>query len=225
MDNKRFSVLNIIIMLLLMIIMMMQLYFLISAKRDGFIGKETMGSVLLLLEVMVFVLYLSDYEFRRKSTIKAYKDVSGIQNKRAYYEHLSKIDQARDTYNTGILIFDLNNLKKVNDEYGHKMGDEYIGAFATVLAELHASNIHAYRIGGDEFALIIDKTDELTIHFVLDEIKNKVNKYNESRAIKVSYAYGYEISTLDHYYVVDELVAHADENMYRNKREFKMRCE
>lgn len=224
MDDKRYSVLNMMIMLLLMVIIVMQLYFLINAKREDFMRKESLGAILLLLEIMVFALHLSDYEFHKKSNMKAYKDVSGIQNKRAYYEHLSKIEQARDTYNTGVLIFDLNNLKKVNDKYGHKTGDEYIGVFASVLAELHASNMHAYRIGGDEFALIIDKADELRIQSVLDEIKNKVNKCNETRAIKVSYAYGYEISTLDHYYVVDELVAHADENMYKNKREFKMRC-
>ena len=132
-EDKRDSILNMMIMLLLMIIIAMQLYFLINVKREDILSKETAGAILLLLEVMVFALHLSDCEFHRKSHIKAYKDVSGIQNKRAYYEHLSKIEQARDTYNTGILIFDLNNLKEVNDQYGHKTGDEYIGVFASVL--------------------------------------------------------------------------------------------
>lgn len=222
MDDKKYSkVLNVIIMLLLAVIIAIQIYFVMYVSRNGTAQEHFLSAVMLLLEITVLALYMSDYQLNRKNSIKAYKDVTGIQNKRAYYEHLHRIEEGRDTFETGILTFDLNNLKRVNDEFGHKKGDEYIGAFAAILAGLNYPDICAYRIGGDEFSIIMDETDDVTVHRILGDIEHKVKKYNESRNIKISYAYGYEISTSNHYYVVDELVQRADDNMYKNKREYK----
>lgn len=118
-------------------------------------------------------------------------------------------------------MFDLNNLKLVNGNLGHEMGDKYIEAFSALLASLQNDRISAYRVGGDEFSVIMEKTNAVEIHKVLDKLEEVVDKYNVKHNIKISYARGYEISTRDHYYLMEELSKRADSNMYRNKQTMK----
>ena len=118
-------------------------------------------------------------------------------------------------------MFDLNNLKLVNDNLGHEMGDKYIEAFSALLASLQNDRISAYRVGGDEFSVIMEKTNAVEIHKVLDKLEKAVEKYNVKHNIKISYARGYEISTRDHYYLMEELTKRADSNMYCNKHTMK----
>ncbi len=81
--------------------------------------------------------------------------------------------------------------------------------------------ISAYRIGGDEFCVILEKTNAVEIHQILDSLERKINVYNEKNNIKISYAKGYEISTREHYYLIEELTKRADSRMYENKRLMK----
>ena len=118
-------------------------------------------------------------------------------------------------------MFDLNNLKLVNGNLGHEMGDKYIEAFSALLASLQNDRISAYRVGGDEFSVIMEKTNAVEIHKVLDKLEKAVEKYNVKHNIKISYARGYEISTRDHYYLMGELTKRAYSNMYRNKQTTK----
>lgn len=118
-------------------------------------------------------------------------------------------------------MFDLNNLKLVNGNLGHEMGDKYIEAFSALLASLQNDRISAYRVGGDEFSVIMEKTNAVEIHKVLDKLEKAVEKYNVKHNIKISYARGYEISTRDHYYLMEELTKRAYSNMYRNKQIMK----
>lgn len=118
-------------------------------------------------------------------------------------------------------MFDLNNLKLVNGNLGHEMGDKYIEAFSALLASLQNDRISAYRVGGDEFSVIMEKTNAVEIHKVLDKLEKAVEKYNVKHNIKISYARGYEISMRDHYYLMEELSKRADSNMYRNKQTMK----
>jgi diguanylate cyclase (GGDEF)-like protein len=118
-------------------------------------------------------------------------------------------------------MFDLNNLKLVNGNLGHEMGDKYIEAFSALLASLQNDRISAYRVGGDEFSVIMEKTNAVEIHKVLDKLEKAVEKYNVKHNIKISYARGYEISTRDHYYLMEELTKRAYSNMYRNKQTMK----
>lgn len=101
------------------------------------------------------------------------------------------------------------------------MGDKYIEAFSALLASLQNDRISAYRVGGDEFSVIMEKTNAVEIHKVLDKLEKAVEKYNVKHNIKISYARGYEISTRDHYYLMEELTKRAYSNMYRNKQTMK----
>ena len=89
---------------------------------------------------------------------RAYIDgLTGLGNRAAYEEHIHRLNDAiRDgTATFAIAVFDLNGLKDINDRFGHERGDEVIRAVAHSLQEGFAEG-HPYRIGGDEFAVILE---------------------------------------------------------------------
>lgn len=109
--------------------------------------------------------------------------LSGAMSKYAYVDLENEIDGA---INTGqmepfaIVVFDLNDLKVVNDTEGHEVGDEFIVASVKLIKE-HFDNYPVYRVGGDEFAVILtkdgfDKKDDLLESFNRQIDENAKNK-------------------------------------------------
>ena len=65
---------------------------------------------------------------------------------------------ADDTLDVGVMMFDLNNLKEINDTYGHEEGDLFIQTFASYLTRILTENSFLARFGGDEFVIIQRET-------------------------------------------------------------------
>lgn len=89
--------------------------------------------------------------------------LTGVKNKHAYLTEQSKLDAAISEKRAGefaIVVCDVNNLKKVNDTLGHKAGDEYIRDACRMVCEIFQHS-PVYRVGGDEFAVIIRGRDYL----------------------------------------------------------------
>lgn len=90
----------------------------------------------------------------------ATKDVlTGLGNRAHYDEQVTKLISIckRNNEHFGLLVFDLDNFKLVNDSFGHQEGDEVLVAFATILNKCLRDSDHAFRFGGDEFCcLLID---------------------------------------------------------------------
>ena len=63
-------------------------------------------------------------------------DVAGVHDKKSLEKELLKLQNADDTLNVGVMMFDLNNLKKVNDTFGHEEGDIFIQTFASYLTRI-----------------------------------------------------------------------------------------
>ena len=79
--------------------------------------------------------------------------LTGLANHRAFHECLDRLVAAEAEFALGIV--DLDGLKRTNDTYGHQAGDELLQALARALAAVAPAG-HAYRIGGDEFAVIVE---------------------------------------------------------------------
>ena len=84
-------------------------------------------------------------------------DVAGVHNKKALEKQLQQIQDEDDTLDTGIMMFDLNNLKIINDTYGHEYGDFAIVSIAKAMLKYCAADAIAAQTGGDEF--IVFKTN------------------------------------------------------------------
>ena len=175
-------------------------------------------------EQSVFAYIISDMakekEEKEKLESKAYRDsMTGIRN-RLYLEETMERIQAKGLWFT-LCYIDLDHLKQVNDEYGHRAGDAYICRFT----ELVSSRIRDYdlfaRIGGDEFCLVFLECPMRVASQKMAWILEAFQK-DETCPYVSGFSYGLvetEIGTETR--TLDEILALADEKMYVMKRRHK----
>jgi diguanylate cyclase (GGDEF)-like protein len=146
-----------------------------------------------------------------------------LYNRRSFETHMQYLMQGRQTF--GLIVFDLNYFKEINDQHGHKMGDEILINFSRALKQTFAKNGLAVRLGGDEFAVILDlnksdfknKSDNLNhqIQLLSDYLSRNVNPLISN----LSYSYGYQ--EFEPGMSIDALYSAADQKMYRHKQHLK----
>jgi len=111
---------------------------------------------------MIRVPVVLEYEEFKKIQVSAVTDpLTGLYNRRLFAESFEKeLNRAR-RYGLplGIVILDLHRFKEVNDRYGHPRGDEVLRAAATTLQKALRTSDSAFRIGGDEFSVLLPQTD------------------------------------------------------------------
>src|SRR5580704_8595670 len=111
---------------------------------------------------MIRVPIMLEYDEFKKLQVNAVTDpLTGLYNRRLFAESFEKeLNRAR-RYGLplGIVLLDLHRFKEVNDRYGHPRGDEVLRAAATTLQKALRTSDSAFRIGGDEFALLLPQTD------------------------------------------------------------------
>lgn len=171
---------------------------------------------LLVLAVAIAVL-LTLVTYFKDISAKAFTDVTGVQDKKALEKHLQDLQERRDTLNIGIMMFDLNGLKWVNDNYGHEKGDEFIQSFASYLTRILNSDSFLARFGGDEFVIIQEHTTPEMLEAMEGHLQKLIEQHNQESELPLSYAAGWEVSYKNHYYLMDDLLRTADQNMYIDK--------
>lgn len=167
----------------------------------------------------------------------AYHDgLTGIGNRTAFEEKLASLETEKsekeekdDNTAVGIVMFDVNDLKYVNDNLGHPTGDEMIRKAAEIIsAAFEADGGECFRIGGDEFAVIIkgDSADNVKACYekgmlIFDEQTKRHNSAADCK-FRVSIAHGFFIynaeSEVEH---IEEAYKMADKKMYETKRAMK----
>ena len=158
---------------------------------------------------------------QKLSRIALSDELTGLNNRRACYESLRKMMALtkRDKTSLTVCLIDLDNLKKVNDNYGHSKGDQLLKKFANILKYYSRDSDFIYRIGGDEFLLIFPNctvTDaEKYVQRILNGIK-KVNKHNKKYILEFSYGFS-EFNYTKKKFNIDKIIEIADKKMYINK--------
>ncbi|MBR4224229.1 MAG: diguanylate cyclase, partial [Oscillospiraceae bacterium] len=163
----------------------------------------------------------------RSANEKAMNDeLTGVKNMNAYHAAENDLQKAIDEGNIqpfALVICDLNDLKKVNDTYGHKAGDEYIRCASRMICSVFV-NSPVFRIGGDEFVVILrrnDYTDRTELLSTLrDEVRGNAEKPNAPMI-----ASGLAEYDPDHHTKVSQVFELADDRMYCNKKELKVMYE
>ena len=149
--------------------------------------------------------------------------LTGFHN-RNYFNHVAEnLDKGR--YPQAILVADLNNLKHINDAYGHAAGDELLRVFAALLRETFPDGLF-FRLGGDEFLAVLDNTreDQLVSGIEALEARCLEDGYPAPGGVRIhpSAAMGYAIRGSDQD-SLDGFIACADERMYGTKALMKKR--
>ena len=133
--------------------------------------------------------------------------LTGLPNRRAYNKTLDEIDKYEYV---GVIYCDVNALKYTNDNLGHDYGDRRLLDMVAVL-ERHFSKDAIFRVGADEFVVIIGGITEKPFIDRCNRLYNDV--VNKDRINAIGYAYG---KTAD----VEELLHLAEKNMYEDKQNY-----
>ncbi len=152
---------------------------------------------------------------------KAYIDLhTGLPNKSKCEELFHNVEFIKTP--TACIVFDMNNLKRVNDSLGHSIGDQLILNFARLLRNSIPTKHFVGRYGGDEFmAVIYDATRE-SITEILTEFQNEVEQFNGyGTQFRISYSHGLALSTDYNECTLRTLFDKADKYMYENKQQSK----
>ena len=156
----------------------------------------------------------------------AYRDsLTGIKNSTAYTEATANLSQEINCGNPqfGVLVADINNLKQTNDRFGHDIGDELIVHTAKILTDIFKTS-SVFRIGGDEFAVILagkDYDNYRTLLVRLDEACAKDYVTVCDNRIPVALARGVSVFDPAIDQVYKDVCAKADHAMYLHKEQSK----
>ncbi len=152
---------------------------------------------------------------------KAYLDVhTGLPNKSRCEELLQNSEFLSES--TVCLMFDLNNLKTVNDSLGHAAGDSLISNFARILRNVVLAKDFVGRFGGDEFMVVMYESGREEAEELLNDLEAQIEDFNKySKNPPISYAHGYAISKDYSECTLRTLMDKADHYMYINKQKEK----
>ena len=186
-----------------------------------------MGTLLFLVLIGLYLIQenrRTQIENSRALVHLAYTDgITGMKNRLAFNEAESALLEAPDA-NYMIIQFDINDLKKVNDLYGHSEGDRHISAAAGIIRDsVHEGD--CYRVGGDEFVAIVTGPDvEETANGAIKQMEKLTEEYNtrENPPVKLEIAYGMAMFTASNG-DMEKSVRLADQRMYERKRIQKLK--
>ena len=155
---------------------------------------------------------------------KVYLDeATGLPNKNKCEEILNETEPIPVNELVAMCVFDLNNLRTINNNLGHDKGDEYIRSFAIQLREAVPEEFFAGRDGGDEFIAVLKGLDHEGVRKCLQNIRNQAAEYSRQHPeMPISYAAGYALSSDFEGSTMRELFRLADKNMYIDKNRAKM---
>ena len=208
-------------------------YFFIQVAAPHFLANLMMKVVLLIILLLPgFYLF-----FYRPMTMQIEKlekaeviqrelslidSLTGLYNRRGfstYANHLMKLAE-RTQKNLVLIYADLDNLKLINDQLGHKVGDEAIASIAKVLTETFRESDVVGRVGGDEFAALAFEVKEENITVLRERLDQKLKKsegeFNQVCALTLSL--GIISYNPKETQTIEDLLKQADALMYEAKR-------
>lgn len=149
-------------------------------------------------------------------------DLTGLYNRRGFLilaEH-ALFQAKREGKEVGILFIDLDNLKRINDQFGHEEGDRALQEFSRMLRRVFRKSDILARIGGDEFAVFLKGVKDTDLQRILDRLKALVEEWNKgiARSYHLSFSAGWVPSPPLEAQRIQELLSLADAEMYREKR-------
>ncbi|MGM0421372.1 MAG: sensor domain-containing diguanylate cyclase [Bacillota bacterium] len=172
-------------------------------------------------QIGIYALYTDISERKKKEReiryLSFHDEMTGLYNRRYFETELERLESSRDLP-IAIIIGDVDGLKIINDNYGHKSGDKFIKSAAKVLSGASRSEDIAARIGGDEYAVVLPATDAEAAAKYCQRIKDEIDKFNLKNYLpqKLSISLGYSVLE-DDTQSLEDVFNQADQQMYINK--------
>jgi diguanylate cyclase (GGDEF)-like protein len=164
-----------------------------------------------------------EYDDLKKLELNAVTDpLTGLHNRRLFGESFEKeLNRARRySQPLGLVILDLHRFKEVNDKHGHPRGDEVLRATAATLKKALRTSDSAFRIGGDEFALLLPQTDSAQALALSRRVETVFAEIIQPLQLEVPVSMDHGVSVFPQdAEQADQLIRIADERLYRQKHE------
>lgn len=154
---------------------------------------------------------------KKLEELSFYDSLTGLFSCTYYHKKIAKLNKKDIPF--GIMVCDLDNLKRTNDSMGHTYGDKLLIKFACILKEVFHNEATLARIGGDEFVVLIESTTKEFMKKKYNKLINSVEHADQccqSITNSVSIGWAYADSSLG---MVEEAFKRADKMMYKNKFE------
>ncbi len=136
--------------------------------------------------------------------------LTGLFNRAVYFVDLKRMNKNI----TGLIQFDMNGLKYINDTYGHQKGDEALMSIGTALRNHCDKYMYAYRLGGDEFVILAINASKERIEEFIKSVKDEIQEKGYNCAVGYAYCEHKDDTCMN------ELFKIAENNMYKDKERF-----
>ena len=147
--------------------------------------------------------------------------LTGVKSRHAYLEMTERIDlniADKSIEEFGIIVFDINGLKDINDSKGHEEGDRYIRDGCMMICKMF-SHSPVYRIGGDEFVVLLENSDYEEREKLLASFDDRIELNHALELVEV--ATGMAVFDPENDSSFSEVFERADRKMYENKKHMK----
>lgn len=177
-----------------------------------------------------FIFQIQDITERKRAeaaihTLSLVDELTGLYNRRGFLAFAKQYLNSVHRTNKGLMIVyaDLDDLKRINDSFGHKEGDRALIKTAEILRETFRSSDIIARLGGDEYTVLATVEPDGGAESLIGRLTQRVNNYNARRTAPYNLSISIGVAHLDpeQAHSIEELMAQADQAMYENKRQKK----
>ncbi len=196
----------------------------VFASRERYVKLEEISEN---DEIFGVIIDVTD-EIQKRKKIEAERDydpLTGLCNRRGLENRLSALfGGSEELGNSAVIMIDADNLKVINDTYGHDAGDIYLKEIAGLFRDFGTRGCVSARLGGDEFVLFLygyNSEQELndTVALLADLENHSFADLNEQVRVPLRFSFGCSLAGQSSDY--EKLMKEADEKMYENKRRRK----
>lgn len=156
-------------------------------------------------------------ERKRIEYLSFHDDLTGLYNRRYFENEINRLNKSRKVP-ISIIMGDMDGLKYLNDNYGHKIGDKYLKKVGETVNFATRSEDIVARVGGDEFAVILPDTDVDICEEICERIMNKCNEIELKKIFPEPIKISLGCSTMKkECQDLNKIYIEADQKMYKNK--------
>ena len=182
------------------------------------IGLAVFMSFQIVDYLRVIIRIISQSKLAQQYQLLALQDqLTGSKNRMAFENDVEMLLQSNQHKSMRVIFFDLNNLKEINDQFGHAVGDIAIIRAFELIQDAFEDLGSCYRVGGDEFACLFETADEQVYQQRIDYFIEKVSLTSQEFIHSFTMAYGSAVydGSQDQYF--SDTMSRADQSMYQTK--------